>query len=512
MDRKYIMALDQGTTSSRAILFDKEGNVVATSQKEFTQFYPKVGWVEHNPMEIWGSQSGVMREVLETNSIRPEEVCAIGITNQRETTIVWEKSTGKPVYNAIVWQCRRTSEICDELKEKGYEKLIKDKTGLILDAYFSATKIKWILDNVEGAREKAENGELLFGTVDTWLIWNLTRGKVHVTDYTNAARTMLYNIKELKWDDEILEILDIPKSMLPDVKPSSYVYGHTDEGMLSGAQIPIAGCAGDQQAALFGQTCFEEGSAKNTYGTGCFMLMNTGEHIVESKHGLLTTIAWGVDGKVEYALEGSIFIGGASIQWLRDELRVLYDAKQSEFYANIVKDTNGVYVVPAFAGLGAPYWDMYARGAIMGLTRGANRAHLVRATLESIAYQVKDVLNAMQEDSGLKLKDLRVDGGASSNNFLMQFQSDILDVNIDRPKVVETTALGAAYLAGLAVEFYNNKDEIKKSWIIDREFIPNMSDDKRNLLYKGWKKAVSRSLLWAKEDEEFRDELSRIDS
>ena len=512
MDRKYIMALDQGTTSSRAILFDKEGNIVATSQKEFTQFYPKVGWVEHNPMEIWGSQSGVMREVLETNSIRPEEVCAIGITNQRETTIVWEKSTGKPVYNAIVWQCRRTSEICDELKEKGYEKLIKDKTGLILDAYFSATKIKWILDNVEGAREKAENGELLFGTVDTWLIWNLTRGKVHVTDYTNAARTMLYNIKELKWDDEILEILDLPKSMLPDVKPSSYVYGHTDEGMLSGAQIPIAGCAGDQQAALFGQTCFEEGSAKNTYGTGCFMLMNTGENIVESKHGLLTTIAWGVDGKVEYALEGSIFIGGASIQWLRDELRVLYDAKQSEFYANSVKDTNGVYVVPAFAGLGAPYWDMYARGAIMGLTRGANRAHLVRATLESIAYQVKDVLNAMQEDSGLKLKDLRVDGGASSNNFLMQFQSDILDVNIDRPKVVETTALGAAYLAGLAVEFYNNKDEIKKSWIIDREFIPNMSDDKRNLLYKGWKKAVSRSLLWAKEDEEFRDELSRIDS
>ena len=512
MDRKYIMALDQGTTSSRAILFDKEGNVVATSQKEFTQFYPKVGWVEHNPMEIWGSQSGVMREVLETNSIRPEEVCAIGITNQRETTIVWEKSTGKPVYNAIVWQCRRTSEICDELKEKGYEKLIKDKTGLILDAYFSATKIKWILDNVEGAREKAENGELLFGTVDTWLIWNLTRGKVHVTDYTNAARTMLYNIKELKWDDEILEILDIPKSMLPDVKPSSYIYGHTDEGMLSGAQIPIAGCAGDQQAALFGQTCFEEGSAKNTYGTGCFMLMNTGENIVESKHGLLTTIAWGVDGKVEYALEGSIFIGGASIQWLRDELRVLYDAKQSEFYANSVKDTNGVYVVPAFAGLGAPYWDMYARGAIMGLTRGANRAHLVRATLESIAYQVKDVLNAMQEDSGLKLKDLRVDGGASSNNFLMQFQSDILDVNIDRPKVLETTALGAAYLAGLAVEFYNNKDEIKKSWIIDREFIPNMSDDKRNLLYKGWKKAVSRSLLWAKEDEEFRDELSRIDS
>ena len=512
MEKKYIVALDQGTTSSRAVVFDSDQKIVGVAQKEFTQIYPKEGWVEHDPMEIWSSQSGTLAEVIAKEGISQHDIIGIGITNQRETTIVWEKSTGKPIYNAIVWQCRRTSEICDELKEKGSEKLIKDKTGLILDAYFSATKIKWILDNVEGAREKAENGELLFGTVDTWLIWNLTRGKVHVTDYTNAARTMLYNIKELKWDDEILEILDIPKSMLPDVKPSSYIYGHTDEGMLSGAQIPIAGCAGDQQAALFGQTRFEEGSAKNTYGTGCFMLMNTGENIVESKHGLLTTIAWGVDGKVEYALEGSIFIGGASIQWLRDELRVLYDAKQSEFYANSVKDTNGVYVVPAFAGLGAPYWDMYARGAIMGLTRGANRAHLVRATLESIAYQVKDVLNAMQEDSGLKLKDLRVDGGASSNNFLMQFQSDILDVNIDRPKVVETTALGAAYLAGLAVEFYNNKDEIKKSWIIDREFIPNMSDDKRNLLYKGWKKAVSRSLLWAKEDEEFRDELSRIDS
>lgn len=511
MNKKYIMALDQGTTSSRAILFDKEGNVIATSQKEFTQFYPRSGWVEHNPMEIWGSQSGVMREVLETNSIRPEEVCAIGITNQRETTIVWEKSTGKPVYNAIVWQCRRTSEICDKLKEKGYEKLIKDKTGLILDAYFSATKIKWILDNVEGAREKAENGELLFGTVDTWLIWNLTRGKVHVTDYTNAARTMLYNIKELKWDEEILKILDIPKSMLPDVKPSSYVYGHTDEGMLSGAQIPIAGCAGDQQAALFGQTCFEEGSAKTTYGTGCFMLMNTGENIVKSKNGLLTTIAWGVDGKIKYALEGSIFIGGASIQWLRDELRILYDAKQSEFYANSVADTNGVYLVPAFAGLGAPYWDMYARGTIMGLTRGSNRAHLVRATLESIAYQVKDVINAMEEDSGLKLKGLKVDGGASSNDFLMQFQSDILNVNINRPKVVETTALGAAYLAGLSVGFYNNKEEIKNSLIIEKEFIPNMKEAKRNILYKGWKRAVSRSLEWAKEDEDFRKELSNID-
>ena len=512
MKRKYIMALDQGTTSSRAILFDKSGNIIATSQKEFTQFYPNAGWVEHNPMEIWGSQSGVMREVLETNSIRPDEVCAIGITNQRETTIVWDKNTGKPIYNAIVWQCRRTSGICDELEAKGYKDIIKEKTGLILDAYFSGTKIKWILDNVEGAREKAENGDLLFGTVDTWLIWNLTRGKVHVTDYSNAARTMLYNIKELKWDDEILEILNIPKSMLPEVKPSSCVYGHTDKEMLAGAEIPIAGCAGDQQAALFGQTCFEEGSAKNTYGTGCFMLMNTGENMVESKNGLLTTIAWGVDGKVEYALEGSIFIGGASIQWLRDELRILYDASQSEFYAQSVDDTNGVYVVPAFAGLGAPYWDMYARGSVMGLTRGANRAHLVRATLESIAYQVKDVLNAMQEDSGLTLNGLKVDGGASANNFLMQFQSDILDTNINRPKVVETTALGAAYLAGLAVGFYGSKEDIKKSWIIDKEFTPNMSDAKRNLLYKGWKKAVQRSLDWAREDEEFKAELASVES
>ncbi|MDU4935490.1 MAG: glycerol kinase GlpK [Peptostreptococcaceae bacterium] len=502
MSKKYIMALDQGTTSSRAILFDKEGNIIATSQKEFTQIYPKPGWVEHNAMEIWGSQSGVMREVLETNSISPDEIAAIGITNQRETTIVWDKNTGKPIYNAIVWQCRRTSEICDEIEANGYKDMIKDKTGLILDAYFSGTKIKWILDNVEGAREKAENGELLFGTVDTWLIWNLTRGKVHVTDYSNASRTMLYNIKELKWDDEILELLNIPKSMLPEVKPSSCIYGNTDEQMLAGAQIPIAGCAGDQQSALFGQTCFEEGSAKNTYGTGCFMLMNTGEKPVESKNGLLTTIAWGVDGKVEYALEGSIFVGGAVIQWLRDELKILYNAKQSEFYATSVEDTNGVYVVPAFTGLGAPHWNMYARGCVMGLTRGANREHLVRASLESIAYQVKDVLHAMEEDSGLKLAGLKVDGGASANNFLMQFQSDILDTNINRPKVVETTALGAAYLAGLAVGFYSSKDDIKNSWIIDKEFKPNMEEAKRANLYKGWKRAVQRSLDWAKEDEE----------
>ena len=509
MEKKYIIALDQGTTSSRAILFDKCGNIVSSAQKEFTQIYPKAGWVEHNPMEIWGSQSGVLREVLETTSVRPDEIAAIGITNQRETTVVWDKNTGKPVYNAIVWQCRRTASICDDLKKKGLEESIKSKTGLMIDAYFSATKVKWILDNIEGAREKAENGDLLFGTIDTWLIWNLTRGKVHVTDYSNAARTMLYNIKELKWDEDILKELDIPLCMLPEVKPSSEIYGYTDEEMLAGAKIPIAGCAGDQQAALFGQTCFEEGSVKNTYGTGCFLLMNTGSKPVESKNGLLTTIAWGVDGKVEYALEGSIFVGGASIQWLRDELRLIYDSGQSEYYANQVEDTNGVYVVPAFTGLGAPYWDMYARGAIFGLTRGAKRGHIVRATLESIAYQTKDVLNAMQEDSKMKLKMLRVDGGASANDFLMKFQADILNVNIDRPKVIETTALGAAYLAGLAVGFYKNKEEIRERYTIEKEFIASMDDRKRNLLYKGWKRAVERSLLWAKEDEEFLEELRK---
>ena len=509
MEKKYIIALDQGTTSSRAILFDKCGNIVSSAQKEFTQIYPKAGWVEHNPMEIWGSQSGVLREVLETTSVRPDEIAAIGITNQRETTVVWDKNTGKPVYNAIVWQCRRTASICDDLKKKGLEESIKSKTGLMIDAYFSATKVKWILDNIEGAREKAENGDLLFGTIDTWLIWNLTRGKVHVTDYSNAARTMLYNIKDLKWDEDILKELDIPLCMLPEVKPSSEIYGYTDEEMLAGAKIPIAGCAGDQQAALFGQTCFEEGSVKNTYGTGCFLLMNTGSKPVESKNGLLTTIAWGVDGKVEYALEGSIFVGGASIQWLRDELRLIYDSGQSEYYANQVEDTNGVYVVPAFTGLGAPYWDMYARGAIFGLTRGAKRGHIVRATLESIAYQTKDVLNAMQEDSNMKLKMLRVDGGASANDFLMQFQADILNVNIDRPKVIETTALGAAYLAGLAVGFYKNKEEIRERYTIEKEFIASMDDRKRNLLYRGWKRAVERSLLWAKEDEEFLEELRK---
>ena len=498
--KNYILAFDQGTTSSRAIVFDKDGMIVGTSQKEFTQIYPKAGWVEHDAMEIWGTQSGVAREVLEKTGVRPEEVAAIGITNQRETTVVWDKNTGKPIYNAIVWQCRRTAAICDELKAKGLEASIKEKTGLVVDAYFSGTKVKWILDNVEGAREKAENGELLFGNIDTWLIWNLTRGKVHVTDYSNASRTLLYNIKELKWDDEILSELGIPKSMLPEVKPSSCVYGHTDPQTFGGAEIPIAGDAGDQQAALFGQACFEPGMAKNTYGTGCFMLMNTGEKPIESKNGLLTTIAWGIGDKVEYALEGSIFIAGASIQWLRDELKLVYDSAQSEYYANLVEDTNGVYVVPAFTGLGAPYWDMYARGAILGLTRGSKRVHIVRATLESIAYQTKDVLEAMQEDSGITLKALKVDGGAAANNFLMSFQSDILNVPVRRPKVLETTALGAAYLAGLAVGLWKDQDEIKDKWAVDREFEITMEEDLRNKKYNGWKKAVKRAMDWETEE------------
>lgn len=498
--KKYILAFDQGTTSSRAIVFDKAGLIVGTSQKEFTQFYPKAGWVEHDAMEIWGTQSGVAREVLEKTGVRPDEVAAIGITNQRETTVVWDKNTGKPVYNAIVWQCRRTAAICDDLKAKGWESKVKEKTGLVVDAYFSGTKVKWILDNVEGAREKAEKGELLFGNIDTWLLWNLTRGKVHVTDYTNASRTMLYNIKELKWDEEILAELGIPMAMLPEVKPSSCVYGHTDPQTFGGAEIPIAGDAGDQQAALFGQACFEPGTAKNTYGTGCFMLMNTGEKPIESKNGLLTTIAWGIGDKVEYALEGSIFIAGASIQWLRDELKLVYDAAQSEYYANLVEDTNGVYVVPAFTGLGAPYWDMYARGSIMGLTRGAKREHIVRATLESIAYQTRDVLEAMEEDSGITLKSLKVDGGAAANNFLMGFQSDILGVPVRRPQVLETTALGAAYLAGLAVGFWKDQNEIKVNWAVDREFEPMMAEAVKESKYKMWKKAVKRAMDWEKED------------
>ena len=496
MEKKYIMALDQGTTSSRAILFNHAGEIVQSAQKEFTQIYPKAGWVEHAPIEIWGTQSGVAREVLETAGVKPSEVAAIGITNQRETTVVWDKNTGKPVYNAIVWQCRRTADICDQLKADGFEDYIRKNTGLVVDAYFSGTKIKWILDNVEGAREKAENGDLLFGNIDTWLIWNLTRGKKHVTDYTNASRTLIYNIKDLKWDDKILEELDIPKSMLPEVKPSSEVYGYTEEATFGGAKIPIAGIAGDQQAALFGQTCFKPGMAKNTYGTGCFMLMNTGEKMVPSENGLLTTIAWGIDGKVTYALEGSIFIAGASVQWLRDEMKMITDAEDTEYFASKVDDTAGVYVVPAFAGLGAPYWDMYARGTIVGLTRGSNKNHMIRATLESIAYQTRDVSEAMEKDSGIELKTLKVDGGAVANNFLMQFQSDLLGVPVDRPEITEITALGAAYLAGLAVGFWDSKEDVVEKWSMDRQFTPVMSKEDRDSKYDGWKKAVDRSKGW----------------
>ena len=499
MEKKYIMALDQGTTSSRAIIFDQDGEIIKTSQNEFQQIYPKAGWVEHDPMEIWGTQSGVAREVLETAGIRPEEIAAIGITNQRETTVVWDKETGRPIYNAIVWQCRRTASICDDLRDRGWEDYIRENTGLVIDAYFSGTKIKWILDNVEGAREKAEKGELLFGNIDTWLIWNLTRGKVHVTDYSNASRTMIYNIKELKWDDKLLDELDIPKSMLPEVKNSSEIYGYTDSRTFGGAKIPIAGIAGDQHAALFGQACFQQGMAKNTYGTGCFMLMNTGEEMITSENGLLTTIAWGIDGKVEYALEGSIFVGGAIIQWLRDELQMFTDAEDSEYFANKIDDNNGVYLVPAFVGLGAPYWDMYARGTMVGLTRGTTKNHIIRAALEAIAYQTRDVLEAMEEDSGITLKTLKVDGGASKNNFLMQFQADILGVPVLRPEAIETTALGAAYLAGLAVGFWKDKDEIIKKDKIDTVFKAKLEEEKKEAYYKDWKRAVKRSLSWEEE-------------
>lgn len=499
---KYILSFDAGTTSSRAIIFNKKGQIINVAQKEFQQIYPKAGWVEHDPMEIWASQSGVAREVLEKSAIRPDQIVGIGITNQRETTIVWDKNTGKPIYNAIVWQCRRTASYCERLKEKGWIDKIRDKTGLVVDAYFSATKIAWILDNVEGAREKAERGDLLFGTVDTWLVWNLTRGKVHVTDYSNASRTMLFNIKDLKWDDEILDVLNIPKAMMPEVKDSSCIYGYTDEHTYGGARIPIAGIAGDQQAALFGQNCFKPGMVKNTYGTGCFVLMNTGQEMIRSKNGLLTTIAWGIDGKVSYALEGSVFIAGAAIQWLRDELRLVYDSPQSEYYANKIEDTDGVVVVPAFTGLGAPYWDMYARGGIFGLTRGTKREHLVRATLESLAYQSKDVIEAMQEDAKIPLAHLRVDGGASANNFLMQFQADMLDTEVHRPRTLETTSLGAAYLAGLAVCYWKDLDEISEDFSIDRTFKSQMSQEKRTKNYKYWKKAIERSMGWLdKEDE-----------
>jgi glycerol kinase len=492
----YILALDQGTTSSRAIIFNKKGEIVHISQKEFTQYFPKPGWVEHNPNEIWGSILSVIATSLSESGIKPEQIAGIGITNQRETTVVWDKNTGQPVYNAIVWQSRQTVDICDELKEKGLNDKFREKTGLLIDAYFSGTKVKWILDNVEGAREKAERGELLFGTIDTWLIWKLSGGKAHVTDYSNASRTLMFNIHELKWDDELLEILTVPKSMLPEVRPSSEIYAHTVPYHFFGQEVPIAGAAGDQQAALFGQACYEEGMAKNTYGTGCFMLMNTGEKAVASKHGLLTTIAWGLNGKVEYALEGSIFVAGSAIQWLRDGLRMLKNAADSEQYAERVESTEGVYVVPAFVGLGTPYWDSDVRGAIFGLTRGTQKEHFVRATLESLAYQTKDVLTAMEADSGISLKTLRVDGGAVKNNFLMQFQSDMLGVPVERPVVNETTALGAAYLAGLAVGYWKDQSEIAKQWNIDRTFEPSMSEEKRSKLYEGWKKAVKAAMAF----------------
>lgn len=492
--KEYVIALDQGTTSSRTIIFDKEQNIVGVAQKEFTQIYPKQGWVEHNPMEIWSSQYGVLNEAMAQAGIRADEVAAIGITNQRETTVVWDKNTGIPVYNAIVWQCRRTSNICDELRAKeGMADYVRENTGLQIDAYFSGTKIKWILDNVEGAREKAEAGDLLFGTVDTWLLWKLTEGRVHATDYTNASRTMVYNIKELKWDEKLLAELNIPASMLPEVKKSSEVYGETN---INGVMIPISGIAGDQQAALYGQTCFLPGEAKNTYGTGCFLLVNIGEEMKLSNNGLVTTIAATSHDKVQYALEGSIFVGGAVIQWIRDELKLIYDSKDSEYFATKVKDNAGVYVVPAFVGLGAPHWDQYARGAILGLTRGANRYHIIRAALEAIAYQTKDVLVAMEKDAGIELQNLKVDGGASVNNFLMQFQADILDRSVLRPVIAETTALGAAYLAGLAVGFWANEDEVKTKWAVDGEYNPKMAGEDRDVLYAGWQKAVGRSLDW----------------
>jgi len=492
----YILSLDQGTTSSRAILFNKKGEIVHISQKEFTQHFPKPGWVEHDANEIWGSILSVIASCLSESGISAQQIAGIGITNQRETTVVWDKETGKPIYHAIVWQSRQTAEICEELKQKGYNQLFREKTGLLIDAYFSGTKVKWILDHVEGAREKAEQGKLLFGTIDTWLIWKLSGGKAHVTDYSNASRTLLFNIHELKWDDEILEILDVPKSMLPEVRPSSEIYAHTDENHFFGQNVPIAGAAGDQQAALFGQACYEEGMAKNTYGTGCFMLMNTGEKAVQSDHGLLTTIAWGIDGKVEYALEGSIFVAGSAIQWLRDGLRMIKDAKESEAYAKKVESTDGVYVVPAFVGLGTPYWDSEVRGAVFGLTRGTSKEHFIRATLESLAYQTRDVLSAMEKDSNLSLKTLRVDGGAVKNNFLMEFQSDILGVPVERPVVNETTALGAAYLAGLAVGYWKDRDEIKKQWNLDHQFEPNMDENEREKLYNGWQKAVQATMAF----------------
>ncbi|WP_019851448.1 glycerol kinase GlpK [Desulfitobacterium sp. PCE1] len=492
--KKYILALDQGTTSCRAILFDRESHIVGVAQKEFTQIYPQPGWVEHDPEEVWSTQYGVIAELLARYQVNIEEIAGIGITNQRETTVVWDKHTGKPVANAIVWQCRRTAPLCDELKMKGLEPLFKKKTGLVLDAYFSGTKIRWILDQVPGAQEKAEKGELLFGTMDSWLVWNLTKGRIHVTDYSNASRTLLYNIKTLEWDTELLRILNIPLAMLPEVKPSSTIYGETAPEGFFGHSIPIAGIAGDQQAALFGQACFEPGMAKNTYGTGCFMLLNTGEELYESQHGLISTIAWGLDEKVVYALEGSVFMAGAVIQWLRDELKLIETAGDSEYFAGKVADNGGVYLVPAFTGLGAPYWDMEARGAILGLTRGSNKNHVIRAALESMAYQTRDILEAMEADSQLPLQLLKVDGGAVVNNLLMQFQADILGVEVERPYCIETTALGAAYLAGLATGFWSNKEELKGKANIERSFKPQMEAGLKEKYYQGWKKAVTHTM------------------
>lgn len=498
---KYIMALDAGTTSNRCILFDEAGNICSMAQKEFRQIFPNPGWVEHDANEIWSTQLGVAVEAMNMIKAEAKDIAAIGITNQRETAIVWNKETGEPIYNAIVWQCRRTSDMADELKAKGLEEKYRQKTGLIIDAYFSATKIKWILDNVEGARQLADEGKLLFGTVETWIIWKMTKGRVHVTDYSNASRTMLFNINTLEWDDEILEELQIPKSMLPTAAPSSQVYGMTDPSFFGG-EIPIAGAAGDQQAALFGQTCFNEGEAKNTYGTGCFLLMNTGETPVFSKNGLVTTIAWGLDGKVNYALEGSIFVAGASIQWLRDSMRMIDSASDSEYMANKVKDTDGCYVVPAFTGLGAPHWDQYARGTIVGITRGTTKNHIIRATLESIAFQVCDVIDAMKADAGIEVRALKVDGGASANDFLMQFQADMIDAPVNRPACVESTAIGAAYLAGLAVGYWSSKEDVIKNQQLDRVFIPTMDSQERKTKRKGWNKAVKYAYGWAKDDEE----------
>ncbi|MFP8782621.1 glycerol kinase GlpK [Planococcus plakortidis] len=491
MSKKYIMSIDQGTTSSRAVLFNHKGEIVETAQQEFEQFFPKPGWVEHDANEIWTSVLACMAGVLRKADVEPSQIAGIGITNQRETAVVWDRNTGKPIYKAIVWQSRQTADICGELKAQGHEELFRKKTGLLIDAYFSGTKVKWILDNVEGAREKADNGDLMFGTIDTWLVYKLSGGAAHVTDYSNASRTLMYNIYDLEWDEELLDILDVPKSMLPEVRQSSEVYANTVDYHFFGYEVPIAGIAGDQQAALFGQACFEKGMAKNTYGTGCFMLMNTGEEGVVSEHGLLTTLAWGIDGKVEYALEGSIFVAGSAIQWLRDGLKILDNAPESERYATSVDSTDGVYMVPAFVGLGTPYWDTDARGAVFGLTRGTTKAHFIRATLESLAYQTKDVVDVMIEDAGIELKTLRVDGGAVSNDFLMQFQSDILDVPVERPVVQETTSLGAAYLAGLAVGFWESKEEIAKQWQIDKTFTSEMSAEQSEKLYDGWKQAVA---------------------